>query len=378
MPVLMQPKLVQLREDISSAFVGRVDRDRGIIFGVKLLGKHSPNTHGIDGVTGTEYTDDALRGAVQVYEGRKVNIDHPPRDNPTKDRSAYDRIGKLFNVRVQEDGLYADLKMLKKHPMADRVMEAAETMPDAYGLSHNALGRGTVKDGRYIITEIPTVRSVDLVADAGTTRSLFESEQPIPETKTIRQALESLLPDAKPRLNRLFEMGDYLKPDMAMGDAPPAAGEEAGHEEHLGNAVVAILKDDSLDMAAKRKKVLAVLKLLDDDGGDKDAAAPVAEGDEEKKDEPKKDADTKESLRLKQENAALRLCMESGVKASAVQLKALAGLSQETEMKELVESFRLPGVTPERPKSQSPGPARTAVVKPKNTDEFVNRLLSRN
>lgn len=348
----------------------RVDRDQGIIYGVKIAGFESPNRHGLDGIEGTTYTLEAYQKALPLYENAKVNIDHPSRDTPTKDRSSYDRIGKLINTRVVEgSGLFADFKLLKTHPMAERLMEAAETMPDAFGFSHNALGRGEVRGGRYVITEIPEVRSVDLVADAGATKSLFESEETIAAKQTVKQALESLLKSDQPQLKRLLEM-DVIPPDMGM-DAPTPATPDAGFDEHIGNAVVAVLKDETLDTAAKRKKILAMLKLIDDE-----AAAPTTEQDEKpgEKKEPDDKKETKESRQLRQENKALRLCLESGVKPPKPLLKALTLLESDEEMKELVETFRTPGTTVEQPKSKGPGGYNV----PANTDEFVNRLVSRN
>lgn len=154
---------------------GRVDRDQGIIRGVKILGARSPNRHGTDATNGTEYLPEAMRNAAPLYNGRPVNLDHPPKDRPGKDRSAYDRLGKIANVQVRADGIYGDLHCLKTHPMWERLAEAAEKMPEAFALSHNAWGRGEVKNGTYYVSDIPEVRSVDVVADGGTNRGLYES-----------------------------------------------------------------------------------------------------------------------------------------------------------------------------------------------------------
>lgn len=57
-------------EGLSSSV--RVDRDSGVIRGVKLIGFESKN--------GRTYPPSVLKGAVHLYEGAKVNIDHPERD----------------------------------------------------------------------------------------------------------------------------------------------------------------------------------------------------------------------------------------------------------------------------------------------------------
>jgi hypothetical protein len=145
----------------------KVDRKAGVIFGVKVLGHASLN--------GRLYLPEAVRQAAPKYEGVHVNIDHPD-DKPTDQRSAYDRFGKLVRVRyIEGKGLYADLEYLVSHPMAGRVVEAAEKMPDLFGLSHNAEGEGDeTEEGVFVINRIVEVRHVDLVADPATTRSLSE------------------------------------------------------------------------------------------------------------------------------------------------------------------------------------------------------------
>lgn len=175
----MQTTLL-LTEDLSSivsfggqAGLGRlsVDRDRGIIKNIKIIGFNSQN--------GRKYTPESLKEAVPMYEGIKVNIDHPEK-GPTQQRSSHDRFGKFINVRFQEgEGVFGDLLYLKNHPLAESVCEAAEReeMNDVYGMSHNAQGEGTVdKKGIFVVSKITEVRHVDLVADPATTKSLTESQ----------------------------------------------------------------------------------------------------------------------------------------------------------------------------------------------------------
>ncbi len=105
-----------------------------------------------------------------------VNIDHPDRSKPHQERSARDRLAWLEQVEVNNHGTFGDLHFLDpKAPFSKLVMSAAERNPRAFALSHNATGKGTVRDRRYVVEEITEVRSVDLVADGGTNVSLFES-----------------------------------------------------------------------------------------------------------------------------------------------------------------------------------------------------------
>jgi len=155
-----------LREYASSRGLSlRVDREAGRIRGVKVLGRTSRN--------GREYTAESLSKAAGLYEGIRVNVDHR---RPSDQRSYRDRLGRLENVRVREDGLYADLVYNPKHALAEQLAWDAEYSPENVGLSHDARGRTVRRNGTLVVEEIEAVRSVDLVADPATTRGLFEAD----------------------------------------------------------------------------------------------------------------------------------------------------------------------------------------------------------
>ena len=147
----------------------RVDADKGIIAGVKVLGLTSKN--------GRDYLPEAVRGAISLYEGVKVNVNHPS-GSATKSRGYEERIGKLSNVAFREgDGLYADLHFNPKHALAEQLAWDAEHAPENVGLSHNAQGTTRRKQGRLVVESINRLESVDLVADPATTAGLFEHEE---------------------------------------------------------------------------------------------------------------------------------------------------------------------------------------------------------
>jgi hypothetical protein len=164
-----------------------VDRKNGVIRNVKVLGLVSENNR--------RYLPEAVKKSIPLYENIAVNIDHPDRQADGS-RSAYDRFGKLENVRfVEGEGLFGDLFFLKSHPMAERICEAAERMPDVFGLSHNADGDGETRDGVFVVEKILEVRHVDVVADPATTKSLSESKNTIREAKMddgVKEALAAL------------------------------------------------------------------------------------------------------------------------------------------------------------------------------------------
>src|SRR5581483_9249417 len=62
----------------------RVDREAGVVRGVKILGLESRN--------GRTYLPAALAGSIRLYEGAKVNVNHP-KGHPQAPRDYQDRIG---------------------------------------------------------------------------------------------------------------------------------------------------------------------------------------------------------------------------------------------------------------------------------------------
>ena len=144
----------------------RIDRERGIVRGVKILGLESRN--------GRTYSADAVARARELYEGAKVNVNHP-RGNPSAPRDYQDRIGVIRNVGfTAESGLFGDLHYNPEHALAGQLEWDAEHSPESVGLSHNVLARTTKHDEQIVVEAITRVLGVDLVADPATTRGLFE------------------------------------------------------------------------------------------------------------------------------------------------------------------------------------------------------------
>ncbi len=142
-----------------------IDKEAGIIRNVKLLGFVSKN--------GRNYTADAVREAVGLYEGVPVNADHGDTKSP---RSIHDRLGRVINVRfVEGEGLFGDFEFLKSHPLSERIIEAAERLPESMGFSHYADGEVRKVKGVEEVYKITKVKSVDLVADPATCNSLSET-----------------------------------------------------------------------------------------------------------------------------------------------------------------------------------------------------------
>jgi len=150
-----------------------VDREAGILRGVKLVGLESRNNR--------SYLPEALVRAVELYEGAKVNVDHP-KGHAGQPRDYRDRLGVIRGARLGEGGIFADLHFNPRHALAGQLSWDAEHSPENVGFSHNVRARTSQKNGRTLVEEIVEVQSVDLVADPATTRGLFESVQ-MPEGK---------------------------------------------------------------------------------------------------------------------------------------------------------------------------------------------------
>jgi hypothetical protein len=145
----------------------RVDRQAGVLRGVKILGLKSRN--------GRSYLPDTLRQAAALYENAKVNVNHP-KGHPAAPRDYQDRLGQIRGVELRADeGLFGDLHFNPKHALAEQLVWDAEHAPENVGFSHNVEARTARRGEEVVVEAITRVQSVDLVADPATTRGLFES-----------------------------------------------------------------------------------------------------------------------------------------------------------------------------------------------------------
>lgn len=235
----------------------------GIVKDVKILGLKS--RHGYD------YSPQALKEARQLYEGIAVNVDHPERTKAGSARSYRDRFGRLTNVRfVEGDGLRGDLNYNPKHSIAEQFAWDVENNPAGCGLSHNASGPLSPPRGsgsRPICESIERVRSVDLVADAATNRSLFEGKprmkvrnrKTVNPSKVRRQLIEAF---GRSTARALLEAaGEDPAAMQAMAGAAEVGGDEANVEALLAliKRVIAdpnISAEDTIKLVSKRLKAL--------------------------------------------------------------------------------------------------------------------------
>lgn len=220
----------------------RADRTTGVIRGVKILGLQSRN--------GRAYLPDALRQAAPLYEGAKVNVNHP-KHAVGAPRDYRDRMGVIRGVAAADDGLFADFHFNPKHALAEQLLWDAEHAPENVGFSHNVEARTARRGDQLVVEAILRVQSVDLVADPATTRGLFESQ-------TDGRAAMTL---------------DDLKRDHA--DLVEALVEErAGEIRRLEAEVARLTEAESLHRKRETaRQLLRRFHLPDGEEGDSQAAA---------------------------------------------------------------------------------------------------------
>jgi hypothetical protein len=162
-----------------------IDREASLIKGVKIVGFESRN--------GRTYPASVLQEAASLYEGVRVNLDHPD-STGNQQRSVKDRFGTFQAVRfVEGKGLFGDLKFNPKHAIAEQVLWAAENDPKSIGFSHVATVKAvTGHGGKSVVEAISRVRHVDLVADPATTNGVFESHNPADEADSTESDVMDL------------------------------------------------------------------------------------------------------------------------------------------------------------------------------------------
>lgn len=172
----------------------KVDREAGLIRGVKLLGLAAPTKN-------RRYAGQAAKKAVPLYEGARVYLNHPKKTETSEPRSFGDRFGTIVNPEYREgDGNYGDLKYIPDHPMAKAILWLAENDPKSFGMSHRAQGKSRMENGTQVIEEITSVVSVDLVSDPATTNGLFESKESEDETMDLSKLTIEEIKSGRPDL----------------------------------------------------------------------------------------------------------------------------------------------------------------------------------
>ncbi|MHC4122448.1 MAG: hypothetical protein ACYSSI_02655 [Planctomycetota bacterium] len=159
-------------EQIKTQFDGvfseiTIDSESRVLHNVALVGMVSRNNR--------RYTREALQTGATKYEGVRVYIDHPHKEDERRGwRSVRDLAGKIENVRFDGQKLRGDISLLNNDG-GKLTFEIANGMPEIAGMSHNAFGKFHRENGQEVIETIDRVVSVDVVTEPATNNGFFES-----------------------------------------------------------------------------------------------------------------------------------------------------------------------------------------------------------
>ncbi|GAB4159732.1 MAG: hypothetical protein Tsb009_37030 [Planctomycetaceae bacterium] len=186
------PSLQQLVEHISDWNTGnvKIDESQRLVRNVALAGLKSKN--------GYRYSEQALRDAIQLYEGKPVFLDHAHNQSRPYERSTRDLVGSVINTRFEAGRVRSDIKVLDTE--SGRTFLALVTASNpAVGMSHVVLARRS--PDQTVVESIHEVVSVDAVVFPATTTTFREQnsgesvESPIGSMESIIESIDQQLPE---------------------------------------------------------------------------------------------------------------------------------------------------------------------------------------
>ena len=174
----MAKTLPAIIETITAPTHDKIDREAGVVYGVKLAGQKSKN--------GNFYERKALEDLSELLEGNRVCYEH-------KNRKQRDFNGITENTRLVEEGgdlnVYGDWKYNRKHKDIEQTLEDIERFPRNLAMSIEiAKGRnyekGSPKPGYgTVIKRIHKIRPTAIVDEGGINKGIFESLDEEPGTE---------------------------------------------------------------------------------------------------------------------------------------------------------------------------------------------------
>lgn len=172
---------ITIQEQMHPGF--RVDRESRTIFDVCLLGPESRN--------GYKYSAEVIAEAATSYNRKPVYLNHAPASG---NRDVSGVAGKIANPRMKDGRLYGDIKAIGVN--GDMLLDLAESDVDGIGMSHLTDATSVVRRDKTVV-KIGKIKSVDLVDNPATTKTLKES------TLELKEQLEPILTGKKNVLERI-------------------------------------------------------------------------------------------------------------------------------------------------------------------------------
>jgi hypothetical protein len=152
----------------------KLDKANRVVHDVAVLHETSVNCS-FEGAKGRRFSEKAMQDAARLVEGVKCYFDHDTA-NPFAGKSVREIAGFFENGRLDPDKIVrADLHY--RSVAAPEVESLVEDVADKIGLSIYAKGTSHLDEQSNTenVDELVAMRSVDLVTDPGSTKSLFES-----------------------------------------------------------------------------------------------------------------------------------------------------------------------------------------------------------
>lgn len=338
-------KTVLFREDAArSTKPYKIDKDKNIVFDVKVLGLKSLN--------GRTYVPEGTKKAVPLYNKKPCNIDHPVDLN--QPRSYRDRFGWFNETYWGEDGIYAkEFHYNPKHELTEQFLWDAENNPSACGFSPVHECRLREENGEQFVYEIVAVRHVDLVADAATTSSLFEGRT-MPKKYTIKELtkLASVKAEVKARLLEGLK-AKVLKEDDQMEEPPAEMSPDEALKAGFKASCMGVFDDDEMDWKSKLSRLKELMaaqeKLLggsekaeegdEEDDEEDDSELEKTEGEDDEEDEEDKAKMKKEMKKCGRDNKATAKNAKLAAEVHAYKVIATYKLPNTTELAEQLADF---------------------------------------
>ena len=185
----------------------RIDREAGILRGVRILGLKSAH--------GYSYDLEAQRAAAPRFEQLCLGLDHDYASKPMVIQQAW---GVLSNPRVDDKGTIADVTYLKTHQFTEQILEDAERNIGIFSIS--PVTQHTSFDAKNKIVKSFVPVRCDLVVRSATNKKIFE-QAPVEDPKdTILAAQAKDIEELKAKViafeQRLALQETHVKPEAKL------------------------------------------------------------------------------------------------------------------------------------------------------------------
>ncbi|MCH8828831.1 MAG: hypothetical protein IID45_04560 [Planctomycetes bacterium] len=168
-----------------------VEEETRIVRNIALTGLHSKN--------GYVYSEQALRDAIPLYDGKPVFLDHARSSARPYDRSTRDLVGSIVNPRFEHGRVRSDIQVLETES-GRTFLALAAAKNSAVGMSHVVLAERSAD--RTTVEKIHDVISIDAVVFPATTTNLREQSNG-DESTTLSGSMESIQERIESRLSDL-------------------------------------------------------------------------------------------------------------------------------------------------------------------------------